>query len=158
MKPQKFFTYAAFLILIAGSAIWYIIDDYYDQQGSGASAEVVMYKNQGCQCCDKWAEHMQNNGYRVETVNSHNLYGVKADQGVPQDLSACHTAIVGNYVVEGHVPAEDVQRLLAEKPDARGLVVPGMPASSPGMNTKPNVPYKVYLLKEDGSTEVFAQH
>ena len=158
MKPQKFFTYVALIIVIAGGAIWYIINDYYNPQDNEAAAEVVMYKNEGCQCCDKWAVYMQSNGYRVKSVNSPNLYAVKADQGVPQNMGACHTAVVGDYVVEGHVPAEDIRRLLKEKPDARGLVVPGMPASSPGMNTKLNEPYKVYLLKKDGSTEVFAQH
>ncbi|WP_440998707.1 DUF411 domain-containing protein [Fodinibius sp. SL11] len=157
MKPKKFFTYAALIILIAGGAIWYIIDNYNNRQ-ENATAQVVMYKNQGCQCCDKWATYMQGSGYSVKSVNSHNLYAVKADQGIPQNMGACHTAVVGDYVVEGHVPAEDIGRLLAEKPDARGLVVPGMPASSPGMNTKLGEPYKVYLLKNDGSTEVFAQH
>jgi hypothetical protein len=158
MKPQKFFAYAALVIFLAGGAIWYIINDYYERSDNGAAADVVMYKNEGCQCCDKWAVYMQGNGYSVKAINSHNMYAVKADQNVPQNMGACHTAVVGDYVVEGHVPAEDVQRLLAEKPDARGLVVPGMPASSPGMNTRPNEPYKVYLLKNDGSTEVFAQH
>ncbi|MEL7834847.1 DUF411 domain-containing protein [Fodinibius sp. Rm-B-1B1-1] len=157
MKPKKFLTYATLIILIAGGAIWYIVNDYYNRQDNSA-AEVTMYKNEGCQCCEKWAVYMQGNGYSVKSINSPNLYGVKADQGIPQNMGACHTAIVGDYVVEGHVPAGDIERLLTEEPDARGLVVPGMPASSPGMNTKINEPYKVYLLKNDGSTEVFAQH
>lgn len=159
MKLSRFLAYAALIIVVAGGAIWYIIDDYYAQQSQPAySAEVVMYKNAGCQCCDKWADHMQGNGYSVETVAAENLYAIKADQGIPNDMAACHTAMVGNYVVEGHVPAEDVKRLLREQPDAAGLLVPGMPASSPGMNTALNEPYKVYLLHNDGSTEVFAQH
>lgn len=158
MKPQKFFAYASLVILIAAGAIWYIISDYYDKQGTSATADVVMYKNDGCQCCDKWAVYMQGNGYSVKSVSAANLPGIKADQGIPRNMGACHTAIVGDYVVEGHVPAEDIKQLLAEKPNARGLVVPGMPASSPGMNTKPNEPYSVYLLKNDGSTEVFARH
>lgn len=158
MKPKRFFAYASLIILIAGGAIWYIIDDYYDRQDSGSSADVVMYKNEGCQCCDKWAVYMQDKGFTVDAVTSPNLYAVKSEEGVPQDMGACHTAVVDDYVVEGHVPAEDINRLLEEKPDARGLVVPGMPASSPGMNTAPNEPYEVYLLKNDGSTEVFARH
>jgi len=160
MKPKKFFTYASLIIFIAGGAIWYIIDDYYAKQGASptAKADVVMYKNEGCQCCDKWAQYMEGSGYSVETVADQDMYGVKAEKGIPQDMGACHTAIVGDYVVEGHVPAEDVRRLLREQPDAKGLVVPGMPASSPGMNTAFNEPFKVYLLKDDGTTELFAQH
>lgn len=161
MKPSRFLAYASLIIIIiAGGAIWYIIDDYYAKKGSNATAnaDIVMYKNSGCQCCDKWAEYMQGSGYSVKIVESQNLNAVKADQKVPQKMGACHTALVGDYVVEGHVPAEDVIRLLREKPDARGLVVPGMPASSPGMNTALNEPFKTYLLKNDGSTEVYAQH
>ena len=160
MKTNRFLAYASLVILLAGGAIWYIISDYYAHQENAASqkADIVMYKNDGCQCCDKWAQYMQGSGYSVENVTAENLYAIKAEEGVPRDMGSCHTAIVGDYVVEGHVPAEDVMRLLREKPDARGLVVPGMPASSPGMNTALNEPFKVYLIKNDGSTEVYAQH
>lgn len=160
MKPSRFLAYASLVVLIAGGAIWYIIDDYYAQQESGqtADADVVMYKNEGCECCDKWAEYMQGSGYSVEIVSTQNLNAVKAEWGIPQNMGACHTAVIGDYVVEGHVPADDIMRMLREKPDAQGLVVPGMPASSPGMNTALNEPYKSYLLNNDGSTEVYAQH
>lgn len=160
MKPSRFFTYASLVILLAGGAVWYIISDYYARQNSQSSskAEVVMYKNPGCECCDKWASYVEGSGYSVKTVEAENLYAIKADQGIPQNMGACHTAIAGDYVIEGHVPAEDIMRLFREKPDAAGLVVPGMPASSPGMNTALNKPYDVYLLKNDGSTEVFASH
>jgi len=160
MKPRKFFVYASLIILVAGGAIWYIISDYYARQGSSPAtkADIVMYKNSGCQCCDKWAQYMEGSGYSVETVAAQNLYAIKSEEGIPENMGACHTALVGDYVVEGHVPAEDVMRLLREQPDAKGLVVPGMPASSPGMNTALNEPYKVYLLNNDGSTEVYAQH
>ena len=157
MKLSRFLTYASLVVVIAGGAIWYIVSDYYDQPQK-QQADIVMYKNEGCQCCDKWANYMQGSGYSVKSVLAQNLYAIKADEGIPQDMGACHTAIIGDYVVEGHVPAEDVMRLLREQPDAAGLVVPGMPASSPGMNTALNEPFKVYLLKDDGSTEVFAQH
>jgi len=157
MKLSRFLAYASLIVVVAGGAIWYIISDYYDSP-QNKQADVVMYKNEGCQCCDKWASYMQGSGYSVKSVDASNLPAIKADQGIPRDMGACHTAIVGDYVVEGHVPSEDIKRLLREKPDAAGLVVPGMPASSPGMNTAFNEPYKVYLLKNDGSTEVFAQH
>ncbi|TYP95471.1 hypothetical protein LX73_0776 [Fodinibius salinus] len=160
MKPSRFLAYATLIIVVAGGAIWYIINDYYDTKAARQSqkADIVMYKNEGCQCCDKWAYYMQGKGYSVKTVTSRVLSQVKAEQEIPQNMGACHTALIGDYVVEGHVPVEDVKRLLREQPDAKGIVVPGMPASSPGMNTALNEPFKVYLLKNDGSTELFAQH
>lgn len=158
MKLSRFLAYASLIILTAAGAIWYIVSDYYENQPSTANAQVVMYKNAGCECCDKWASYMQGSGFSVKTVESPNLNKVKADHGITQNTSACHTALIGDYVVEGHVPAEDVKRLLNERPNAIGLTVPGMPASSPGMNTALNEPFKVYLLKNDGSTEVYAQH
>ena len=133
MKLSRFLAYASLVIVIAGGAIWYIINDYYDRPQS-EQADIVMYKNEGCQCCDKWANYMQGSGYSVKSVSAQNLYSIKSEQGIPRNMGACHTAVVGNYVIEGHVPAEDVMRLLREKPDAAGLVVPGIPASSPGMS------------------------
>lgn len=159
MKPSRFFAYASAIVILAAGAIWYIVSDYNARQNSPtAKADVVMYKNAGCQCCDKWASYMQGSGYSVEIVEAQNLAAIKADQGIPQNMGACHTALVGDYVVEGHVPAEDIMRLQKEAPDAQGLVVPGMPASSPGMNTALGEPFEVYLLKNDGSTEVYARH
>lgn len=158
MKPSQFLASAVLVILLAGGAIWYIISDYYARQESNPKAKVVMYKNAGCECCDKWASYMQGGGYSVSIVEAKDLYAVKAEQGIPRDMGACHTAVVGDYVVEGHVPLEDISRLLREKPDAKGIAVPGMPASSPGMNTALNKPFNVYLLKDDGSTEIYARH
>ncbi|NGP88936.1 DUF411 domain-containing protein [Fodinibius halophilus] len=159
MKTSRFLAAAAAIILVAGGAIWYIVNDYYaNQPKQQQQADVVMYKNEGCSCCERWANYMQDNGYTVNSINAENLYALKAEEGISQNLGSCHTAIVGDYVVEGHVPAEDIKRLLREQPDAKGLVVPGMPESSPGMNTALNKPYDVLLLKNDGSTEVFAQH
>lgn len=160
MKPRTFIVSALLVIVAAGGAIWYIVSDYYARQQtrSVAANEIVMYKNAGCQCCDRWADHMRQRGYSVETVNAENLPAVKAEEGIPRNMGACHTALVGDYVVEGHVPAEDVMRMLQEQPNALGLAVPGMPASSPGMNTALNDPYNVYLLHKDGSTEVYAKH
>lgn len=159
MKPSRFFAYASVIVILAAGAIWYIVSDYYARQDSPtAEADVVMYKNAGCECCDKWASYMEGSGYSVEIVEAQNLAAVKADQGIPQNMGACHTALVGDYVVEGHVPAEDIMRLQKEAPAAQGLVVPGMPASSPGMNTALGEPYEVYLLKNDGSTDIYARH
>tara|TARA_R110002124_G_scaffold287127_1_gene470576 strand:- start:3009 stop:3509 length:501 start_codon:yes stop_codon:yes gene_type:complete len=123
--------------------------------------EVVMYKNEGCQCCTKWADLMNEDQYAVIEKPIPNLMEVKREKGVPPRLESCHTAMVGNYFVEGHVPIEDVNRLLEEKPEgAIGLTAPGMPMGSPGMEVpgRPADNYDVYLVKKDGTTEVFASH
>jgi hypothetical protein len=100
-------------------------------------------------------------GFEVERIDVPSLDDVKARLGVPNQLASCHTAIVGDYVVEGHVPAEDVRRLLAEQPpEAIGLAVPGMPIGSPGMEVegRPADQYEVYMFTRDGRAAVFAQH
>jgi hypothetical protein len=123
--------------------------------------EVVMYKNEGCQCCTEWGDHMQEGDFAVEEVPVPVLMQVKRDNGISRELASCHTALVDGYVVEGHVPREDVERLLAERPEgAIGLAVPGMPIGSPGMETPGRAPenYDVLLVMEDGSTSVYASH
>lgn len=120
---------------------------------------VTVYKTPSCGCCARWITHLEENGFRVETVDVDDLGAVKAQYGIPDALASCHTAIVGGYVVEGHVPAGDVQRLLREQPEAGGLAVPGMPIGSPGMEMpgRPNEPYAV-LLVDDGGTSVYTRH
>ena len=120
--------------------------------------QVVVHKDPHCACCAKWVEHLETHGFRVKTVQSDDLAALKRRLGVPQRLASCHTAEVGGYLVEGHVPAEDVKRLLAEKPQAKGLVSPGMPQSAPGMDLPGKVPYEVLLVRADGSTATYARH
>jgi hypothetical protein len=120
---------------------------------------VVVYKSPTCGCCQSWAEHLQAAGFPVETRDTQDLDAIKAEAGVPFGQGSCHTAKVGDYFVEGHVPADDVKRLLAERPDALGLTVPGMPIGSPGMEQGDvREPYDVLLVAKDGSTAVFAHH
>jgi len=127
---------------------------------TGEKIEVVMYKNPTCGCCAKWADHMETAEFEVEQIDSDDLFAVKEEAGVPNQLSSCHTAKVGGYVVEGHVPLEDVRRLLEEKPDAIGITVPGMPIGSPGMEVegRPADNYDVLLIHNDGTTSVWASH
>lgn len=121
---------------------------------------VLVHKSASCGCCGLWVDHMRNAGFRVEVRNSDNLNPIKERVGVPLGQGSCHTAEVGGYFVEGHVPAEDVKRLLTQKPDAKGLVVPGMPAGSPGMEVPDGRvdAYTVKLVHRDGSTTAFSQH
>lgn len=122
--------------------------------------EVVMYKNEGCMCCTKWADRMNEEEFAVIEKPVPNLNEIKAENGITRELASCHTAFVDGYIVEGHVPIEDVQRLLKERPDAIGLTVPGMPIGSPGMEVpgREADKYDVLLIAKDGSTTVFASH
>jgi hypothetical protein len=121
---------------------------------------VLVHKNPSCGCCELWVEHLRKAGYRVEVRDEEDLNAVKERLGVPYGKGSCHTAEVEGYIVEGHVPVEDIERLLAEKPDARGLVLPGMPLGSPGMEVPDGTvqPYTVELVQRDGTTVAFAAH
>lgn len=127
----------------------------------GAAPAMHVMKDPNCGCCSGWIEIMQNDGFTVTTEPSagERLMRYKAESGVPQAMASCHTARVGGYVIEGHVPAADIRRLLAERPDAIGLAVPGMPYGSPGMGPEDaREAYEVFLIRRDGSTEVFARY
>ena len=118
-----------------------------------------VHKSPTCGCCSAWVEHMKGAGFPVKVVETDDLGAIKSEVGVPYGLGSCHTARVGGYFIEGHVPAEDVKRLLFEKPAARGLTVPGMPIGSPGMEQGDRrEPYDVLLVAKDGSTTVYAHH
>ena len=94
---------------------------------------ITVYKSPSCGCCVKWVEYLQKEGFEVKIVNRDDLTSIKQREGVPAAMSSCHTALVDGYVIEGHVPAQAIRKLLKERPDTRGLAVPGMPANSPGM-------------------------
>lgn len=120
--------------------------------------EVVLnYKGPACDCCGEWEKHMRANGFRVESRKVDDMDAIKRRYGVRDDLVSCHTALVGGYVIEGHVPASDVRRLLKEKSKVIGLTIPGMPASAPGMDGKPHKPYEV-LAFDAGRAWVFERH
>lgn len=121
---------------------------------------VTVHKTESCGCCRQWVEHLQKAGFSVKVLNSDNLAPVKQRLGVPAAMGSCHTAEVGGYFVEGHVPVQDMQRLLAEKPRAKGLAVPGMPVGSPGMEVSSGevAAYEVLLVGMDGAAQVYARH
>ena len=125
-----------------------------------ATPRVLVHKSPTCGCCAGWVKHMEASGFAVEVVETHDLEPVRKDVGVPVGKASCHTAPVEGYFVEGHVPADDVKRLLAERPDARGLTAPGMPIGSPGMEVPSGATpgYAVLLVADDGTTSEFARH
>lgn len=128
---------------------------------AAAPTPVEVWKDPSCGCCKDWVDHMQANGFQV-TVHETGNNAVRARLGLPQKLGSCHTALVGGYLVEGHVPASDVRALLRQKPKALGLAVPGMPVGSPGMDGavygERRDPYDVLLVAHDGSTRVFKSY
>jgi len=123
------------------------------------AADMTVYKDPNCGCCGKWVKHMEAAGHTVITVNAKDMDNTKAALGVPNHLRSCHTAKVDGYVLEGHVPAADVKRLLSERPEARGLVVPGMPTGSPGMEMPGVSPdsYEVILF-DNKKSQVFSHY
>ncbi len=120
---------------------------------------ISSFRNPGCGCCEKWVEHMQAAGFSVTMADDPNLAERKALLGVPDDLVGCHTATIGNYVIEGHVPADDIILFLAESPNALGLAVPGMPMGSPGMEMDGKKDaYQVMIFNTDGTRKIYADH
>ncbi|KXS52925.1 MAG: hypothetical protein AWU57_2691 [Marinobacter sp. T13-3] len=120
---------------------------------------IHVYKSPTCGCCTAWMDHLKENGFEVTATNSNNMAQVKQEAGLIPALGSCHTAYVGDYVVEGHVPADDIKRLLSEAPMATGLSAPGMPAGSPGMEMgNRQDSYQVILFNNRGQTRVFAEH
>ncbi|MCG7200119.1 DUF411 domain-containing protein [Marinobacter pelagius] len=125
----------------------------------GAAQNIHVYKSPTCGCCTDWVDHLEENGFEVKVTETNDLNPIKIEAGLTPALASCHTAFIGDYVIEGHVPASDIRRLIAEAPKARGLSVPGMPLGSPGMdvgNRKDH--YKVIMFNGAGQTRVFSEY
>ena len=121
---------------------------------------MTIYRSASCGCCTQWGEHIAAAGFRINDQVSDDMDRVKQANGIAPAQASCHTSIVEGYVIEGHVPASSIQRLLAERPDIRGLAVPGMPIGSPGMEVKGRTadPFAVMAIGHDGSTTVFERY
>jgi len=126
---------------------------------AGAATAVEVFKSPNCGCCGGWIKQMQKNGFEVTTHNVSDVPAERKKLGMPDRLASCHTAHIGSYIIEGHVPVADIERLLKEKPKALGLAVPGMVAGSPGMESDdPPEHYDTLLVQTDGTTRIFARH
>lgn len=119
---------------------------------------VTVYKSPTCGCCKGWIKHLEAAGFRVAAHDTNEMSEIKDARGIPRKLGSCHTAEVGGYLIEGHVPPADIQRLLREKPAIAGLAVPGMPIGSPGMEGPDPEAYDVIGFREDGNTAVYSTH
>ena len=146
MKRRTFFAVAAVALVGARTAI------------GAASPEVNVYKESTCGCCGNWVKHLRADGFTVKVNEVPDADVYRARSGVPVALASCHTAFVGGYVIVGHVPAEDIRRLLATRPDILGLTVPGMPPESPGMAAPHGPGYKVLSIDAKGFTRVFRSY
>jgi hypothetical protein len=156
MKPNAFSRRMFAVFAVAGIAM-----SSAGLPGMAIADEVTMrvFKSPYCGCCAAWVDHMREAGFRVEVTNLEDMTPAKAHFGIADDLQSCHTAQVDGYVIEGHVPADDVNRLLAERPEAAGLSVPGMPIGSPGMEQGDrSEPYDVVLFDRKGGRSVFSHH
>lgn len=123
---------------------------------SAAPIKIHVYKDKSCGCCKEWVKHMEKAGFAVTAEDAPNMDAIKKKLGVPSAMGSCHTAVVGDYLVEGHVPADIVQIMLKEKPAALGLAVPGMPQGSPGMEGPVKEKYNVMLFERSGKSRVYA--
>lgn len=122
---------------------------------------IYVAKTATCGCCGLWIEHLEKEGFKVDAENmaAGQLSRFKTSHGIPPQLASCHTGRIADYTIEGHVPAREIKRLIAEKPEAIGLTVPGMPLGSPGMDFgAERDAYDVLLIEKDGSTRVFASY
>jgi hypothetical protein len=155
----------AWLGVVAGGAAAALISRPVFALAAGAAdaatapkVKITVYKSAACGCCTKWVDHMNASGFVVDAKDVEDLDAIKRTMGVPASLQSCHTGIVGRYVVEGHVPADVVQKMLREKPAIAGIAVPGMPAGSPGMEMGARKDrYDIVAFRANGSTSVFAK-
>jgi hypothetical protein len=122
---------------------------------NGEAPMMAVYKTPQCGCCSAWIDHVEKAGFRTEVLDMQDLSPIKAQYGVPRELLSCHTSVVGGYVIEGHVPADAIARLLRERPDIAGIAVRGMPMGSPGMEGPFRDEYDIVAMGHDGARSVF---
>ena len=145
--------------ILAGALVLAAVGGQALQAQRGAGAVVEVFKSPTCGCCSLWVKHLEQNGFTAKVTEMDDLSSLKKKHGVPAKASSCHTALVNGYVLEGHVPAADVKRLLMKRPAVAGLAVPGMPVGSPGMEVGSTVqPYNVLSFDKAGETKVFASY
>jgi len=148
---QRKFAKALLLSLFAMLALFYAAN----LQANPILPVATVYKTPSCGCCGKWISHLEANGFKVIAENRNDLSSIKQQLGIQPQLQSCHTAKIGKYIVEGHVPAEDIKRMLAEQPDIDGVAVPGMPMGSPGMEGPTKDNYDVLVIKQGSRPQVF---
>jgi hypothetical protein len=153
-RSRRIGAYAGVLVAIMGIVLW------LEPMAEAEATEIVVYKSPTCGCCRDWVEHLRDEGFKVTTHDRNDMQVVKSTYGVTPQLQSCHTAVVDGYVVEGHVPAGDIRRMLQERPKIAGLSAPGMPQKSPGMQPADDKPadYDVLSFDGNGKTIVYTRY
>jgi hypothetical protein len=161
-KNRQLLGVAVFVLLaVAGTVAWQHAPRHDGAQLTVADPKLpvmTVYKSPSCVCCGKWIHEMRRNGFTVDVVDQIDVTPTKHQLGVPDEAMSCHTAKIGAYVIEGHVPAADVVRLLAEHPDVVGIAAPGMPSGAPGMENGSRDNYAVVSFDRVGAMKPFASH
>ncbi len=129
-----------------------------DQENYSGNMNMTVYRSPSCGCCHQWIDHAKKQGFQITDVKTDKMEAIKKQYKIPANLASCHTAIIDNYVMEGHIPATDIKRFLKQKPNSLGLIVPGMPSGSPGMESSNKQPFEVLTLGKNGSTQVFKSY
>jgi hypothetical protein len=153
-------TRRTFVAQTAGVAIAFLGVRRLPGQAAWSPTAITVYKSASCGCCAKWVDHLRASGFAPDVHDEADMDAIKDEMGVPKGVRSCHTALVEQYLVEGHVPAGDLRRLLKERPAVAGLAVPGMPKSTPGMAVPGDTPepYEVLAFARDGKTTTYARH
>lgn len=140
---------------MAMSSVW---DKETEPNYSGVK-EVTVYRSPNCGCCGEWVKHMQKHGFKIkDDIKTEDMEAIKQKYNVPQNLASCHTSIIDGYVMEGHIPADDIKRFVASKPKQAGLAVPAMPLGSPGMESVKKQPFAIASFNKDGEIKIFKEY
>jgi hypothetical protein len=157
ISRREFVTQAAGILLLGTASGRLLAEGYV---GGVSGRRITIYKSRTCGCCAEWVDYLQANGFATTVQDEEEMDRLKDELGVPQALRSCHTAVTDQYLIEGHVPAPDIHRILAERPKIAGLAAPGMPAQSPGMAEPGAEPrgYDVLAFQRDGTTRIFVSY
>lgn len=143
------------IIFAALSAVVLAAGVYFTNASLALAEDVTLYKNPQCGCCEAYADYLRENGFKVTVRPTHELAAMSRDAGIPDDFQGCHLAFIDDYVVSGHVPVATVNRLLSERPDIKGVTLPGMPMGSPGMTGTKTEPFTIYTVGDE-RPEIYA--
>ena len=157
-KKENFFVYSFYSALIVLFITMFTTAYNNNNQTHAEEGVITVYKSPTCGCCKNWISHLEDNGFKVKAIDSANMSLIKDKNGVPSGARSCHTAVINDYVIEGHVPAADIKKLLKEKRNVAGLAVPGMPMGSPGMEGNRIDKYSVYEFDKQGKARVINQY
>lgn len=152
MKRKLFSLIAIFVILSIGC----LSEEGKIENQIEFDSKIVIYKSAGCNCCNQYIDYLKDNGFQVEAINSQDMVSIKNNYNIPQEMQSCHTAVIGDYFIEGHVPLEAINKLLTEKPSIDGIALPGMPSGSPGMPSVKSGSLTIYSLS-GGRASVFLE-